>query len=674
MPNVMRFLGEAIAPEILAAAGESTDGDAKSFSMLAYTGGKMNVGFEFPVVVDLAGLALPKTQLPIYANHYSKNFIGHVDARDIVNDGATLALAGKITNTVSPLAQEIIAMSRNGTKWQASIGAAIEKAVTLKAGETKMVNGREVEGPAIIVRKARLYETSFVPLGADSNTSVNVAASHKISLENRSVNMDFAKWLEATFGVKAEDLTAEQVTKFQAQFDARGDASGAKEPEVKADGIREEIDAVKAELAEARRVNGIAKVCAAAPEIADKAVKGNWTVEQAESIAKEVADVRAARPQAFAIGSSENNQADAKVLEAAVLNGTIRATIREKKFDAKTLEAADKIGKLNSFQDLAIRAAALEGKTLPHRTNTNEFIRAALSVTGLSGILGNVANKSMLDGYDMVEQAWRQIASVASVNDFKTHTRYRLTSDMQYAKVGPGGEFSHGALDELSYTQRADTYGIMYSLTRQMIINDDLGALNSMARQLGIGAGDAINDAFWTEFMDNSTFFASGNSNVGTGALSITSLTSGVSTFKKQTKPNGRPLGWEPNILLVPVDLDVVAQQLYADLQVNERAIEDSATANPAPNSNPHRGKYRPVSSVFLSNSSYTNYSATAWYLLTDPMRASTIEVAYLNGVDMPTVESADADFNTLGIQFRGYHDFGVSKQDYRAGFRSTGA
>jgi len=70
------------------------------------------------------------------------------------------------------------------------------------------------------------------------------------------------------------------------------------------------------------------------------------------------------------------------------------------------------------------------------------------------------------------------------------------------------------------------------------------------------------------------------------------------------------------------------------------------------------------VSSVYLSNASFTGASSKAWYLLADPNRLPAIEVAFLNGVDRPTVEKTDADFNTLGIQFRGYIDFGVREQD----------
>ena len=42
--------------------------------------------------------------------------------------------------------------------------------------------------------------------------------------------------------------------------------------------------------------------------------------------------------------------------------------------------------------------------------------------------------------------------------------------------------------------------------------------------------------------------------------------------------------------------------------------------------------------------------------------------------MDRPTIERADADFNTLGIQFRGYIDFGVREQDWRGALKATGS
>jgi hypothetical protein len=104
----------------------------------------------------------------------------------------------------------------------------------------------------------------------------------------------------------------------------------------------------------------------------------------------------------------------------------------------------------------------------------------------------------------------------------------------------------------------------------------------------------------------------------------------------------------------------VIAEQLMKSVNLNE-----TTTANkPKPQANPHVGKFEVVSSSYLSNPSFPGYSSKAWYLFADPNRLPALEVAFLNGVDRPTVEKTDADFNTLGIQFRGYIDFGVREQD----------
>ncbi len=50
----------------------------------------------------------------------------------------------------------------------------------------------------------------------------------------------------------------------------------------------------------------------------------------------------------------------------------------------------------------------------------------------------NIANKMLLEGYNYIEDAWRQIAKIASVNDFKEHSRYRMTGTLQVRAGRPG--------------------------------------------------------------------------------------------------------------------------------------------------------------------------------------------------------------------------------------------
>jgi len=211
-----------------------------------------------------------------------------------------------------------------------------------------------------------------------------------------------------------------------------------------------------------------------------------------------------------------------------------------------------------------------------------------------------------------------------------------------------------------------------------MIINDDMGAFTDIPRQIGMGAAEAIADAVWGLWLSNPTqsdgkaFFHADHNNYAEGAdtaLSVDGLTDAEVKFGQQTKPNGKPLGIAASLLLVPTALKVPAEMLMKAMVLNE-----TTTANKGkPNTNPHVGKFDVVSSLYLSNSSFTGASSKAWYLLADTNRVPSIEVAFLNGVDRPTVEKTDADFNTLGIQFRGYIDFGVREQDFRGALRMKG-
>lgn len=240
--------------------------------------------------------------------------------------------------------------------------------------------------------------------------------------------------------------------------------------------------------------------------------------------------------------------------------------------------------------------------------------------------------------------------------------------------LGPTGKLKHGEVGETSYTNKAETYGKIFSLTRQDIRNDDLGALSNIRERLGRGAALKINSVFWTEFLDNATFFASGNSNYFTGASSVlqsSSLKTAVEKFSKQVDDDGEPMAITPRILLVPPELKETADELYVSTNVNTGG---SSTTDKVPNRNTHAGKYTPVMSAYLSNANYSGQSSTAWYLLADPLDLPTMEVVFLDGQEMPTIEEAEADFDTLGVQFRGYHDFGVSKHEYRAGVKSKGA
>jgi predicted RecA/RadA family phage recombinase len=82
---------------------------------------------------------------------------------------------------------------------------------------------------------------------------------------------------------------------------------------------------------------------------------------------------------------------------------------------------------------------------------------------------------------------------------------------------------------------------------------------------------------------------------------------------------------------------------------------------------------FQPVASARLSNPAYTGYSTAAWYMLADPADAPVMEVGFLDGKQEPIIETAQADFNTLGSQMRGHIHFGTKKAEYRGGVKMAG-
>ena len=424
--------------------------------------------------------------------------------------------------------------------------------------------------------------------------------------------------------------------------------------------------------AERTRVADIQKVCSGKhPAIEAKAIADGVSVEA--MTAKVLDAERDQRPSGdFRINTGAGGAEGPRVIEAALaLSGKLRNV--KDSFTERELDAADKHYRGLGIQELllqAAREAGYGGRSV--RTDVRSVLQAAFSNASIAGILGNTANKFLLAGFDAVEKTWRAISSIRNASDFKTMTSYRLTGVSQYEQVAPDGELKHGTLGEESWTNKVDTYGLILAITRQDITNDDLSALTIIPQRIGFGAGLKLNDEFWTAFLDNSTYFASGNSNYATGAataLSVDSLTAAELLFADQVDADSKPAGVTPEILLVPNALRVTASGLANDLELrNTTASTKYVTGNP------HAGKFSVETSSYLGNSSYTGYSIAAWYLIANPAALPVMEVAFLNGQESPTIETADADFSVLGIQMRGYHDFGCSQAEYRAGVKMLGA
>jgi hypothetical protein len=588
---------------------QAADGDSapagKKFRIVAYTGAPIRQGWSRePVVIDMAGMQLPATVPVVLGHDYSLGSIlgqgrPFIEGGQLIVEGEILASNGN--------ADQVAALAAAGYQFQASVGADVRRHQKIDAEGVTQVNGAAHVGPVRVVKASALREVSFVTLGADSQTSVAIAAE-----------------------ADEEFSMADNATQ-----------TPAEEPIV------------------ASAVEAPASVAVEATTVDHTDVIASLT-KKVEQMEKLIA-TRDERPAAPAVHMAQPTARTPEVIEAAfALQGGLPNV--EKQYDAKTLEAAGKIQRTTSLGEVLLSAAEEGGYTGSRRISAatlRPILAAAWATHSISGILSATVNKFLLAGFNGVESGWRSISAVRSVNDFKALTSYRLNGGMKFEKVAPGGELKNAAVSDESRTISAETYGIMTSVTRNDLINDDLGALTAVPQRIGRGGALKLNDVFWASFQDDSAFFTTGRGNKKTtaGALSLANLKAIATMFRKLKDPDGNPVAVDPRILLVPSDIELSA----AEIMGSALLVGGSSAA---PNVNVLAGRYQVVSTSYLS-------SAEDYYLLASPADMPVMEVAFLNGVQSPIVETAEADFNTLGVQMRGYFDFGVAKAEYLAGVKA---
>ncbi len=677
---------------------EAAEGEKKlpTFTMTAYNGGPMFPGGWYeqdPIIIDLAGMETAQS-VPIDYGHGTD--IGHTTAVDkAVKSLKTTGVLSAFTadagqqDASAIAARKVVRMGGNGFPFQASIAPSVlrSKIEFVKAGETAKVNGRTFPGPVHVARQSILKKIAILPLGADSTTSTTVAASPK---KETAMN-PFDTWLVANdFDPAIVNANPKMKAKLEAQHRAEINPPVVQTVQVaaaKTTSFDEKMLAIEAENTRIRyiedRTAQVAEAHAGNPEMTKTlrelcatAIGDKGTDQRAYDLAL----MRLDRGHVPNMIIAHQPQLNSDVVEAA-LTKHMKTPGREDMFDEKTLTASDKIYKhgLSLLEAIGVAAKKNGWRSESVKADLRAACKAAFRDLEASGpstisiptVIGNIANKYMRLGFDSVESSWRGISAIRPVSDFKEITSFSLTGDLTYEEVAPGGEIKHGTLGETTYTNKATTYGKLLGLDRRDLINDDAGALDSAGKRLGRGGALKFNAVFWACWLDDTAFFPTNASlsNYDSGSdslLTAVGLDNMTSIFEMQTDPDGNPMGLSPAILLVPVPLHGSALTLMQSEMLN--LVSTTSAVNGQ--ANIWRGRYTVVKSQYLAGSSAI---LKCWYLLANPNDLPAIESCFLNGVEMPTVESADMDFDRLGITLRGFHDFGVRKQEYRAAVKSKG-
>ncbi len=759
------FFISAVTAATINAAESSEDGKPKlsTFAGRAYTGAPMKPeGWGLPLVVDLDGVKVPSQHRPVLRQHNHEQIVGHTTEVKVTTgkDGG-IDIAGPFSGE-SQHVDKVRVPASNGFQWQLSIGATPVRTEFVEAGQTVSVNGRDFAGPGTISRETELGEISFVPLGADGDTSATVQASNR---KGRVMNFQSAlkqicagKYSdeeidkmsddEAKANLKkcmnaADDEPDEDDKKKKDDEKAKAKAADEEEKKTEAASLARIKANRKAEANDLRRADSIRasvskygilqiEVDGKKVNLAAHAIEEGWSEEKTELHA-----LRAARPgqevgQSPHFYSTSQPEVSGAVLECAVFDalrqnfklfdddfyqigddGKRRVSKGEQKriqadlnhrYPDQVRQAAHTMfrGQIGLKQMLAICAQGT-GYRGPENFGMGEWgtvanhlatIKADSSTVNTPATLANVQNKFMLQGYMFTEQAFMEIASILPVKDLKPTKSVQLFGDFQFQQLNPGGEIQHATMGDNPYANQAKIYSRMITLELQYIINDDLGMFGQVPMMLGRGWGLAMNDRFWTVFMNpgfddggSTNFYAathtitgqSANSNLSSGAT--TNLTSeGLRLanvlFANQVDPAGKPLGIDPEILVYPPELDNAALELMNAQFIIMAGLASTSAATKQPNTNIWKGRYKPVMSRYLNKSAYTGFSTAAWYLLANPGIIPVVQIVALGGQLTPTVQTASQDwqFNTLGISMRGWGGFDAAAQNFRGAVKSAGS
>jgi hypothetical protein len=347
---------------------------------------------------------------------------------------------------------------------------------------------------------------------------------------------------------------------------------------------------------------------------------------------------------------------------------------------AGTVTADERKAHDNSFAGFSLVEIARHAL---HLTNVNtgqmsrmELVGRAFTSSDFPLILANQANKSMLKGYDEAPETWNTWAQTGNLTDFKQASRVNLSTFDNLDLVSEDGEYKYGSFSENGENIQLATYGKLFAISRQAIINDDLGMFTRVPSSMGRAASRTVGNLAYGVITSNPlmsdglALFAGtaigtdhGNLNLG-GAAVISAASVGLARqgMARQTDSAANAVGLNirPQFLIVPLALEDVANVLMA----SEFNPSDVSSNNRAPNV--ARNTLEVVVDARLDAD-----SSTRWYESAG-QSFDTIEVAFLDGNQAPTLEQQNG-WSIDGTEFKVRIDVAAAPMDFRTWQRNDG-
>ena len=321
------------------------------------------------------------------------------------------------------------------------------------------------------------------------------------------------------------------------------------------------------------------------------------------------------------------------------------------------------------LRDMAVECVLRKGIANPRGMDDDALLREAFSPDSqFSNILSDAANKSMAIAYQAAETTYQAWTARGSNPNFKPAKVYQISDAGDLLPITQSGEFKFDEMSDQGITKSIATFGRAWAFSRQAVINDDLESLTKIPAAYARAAARGINKLVYkllgenAAIYDNTALFHDDHANLASvgGIINTTNVGAGRAAMRKQKGLRGiETLNIASKYMLLPTYLDTQAQRFLMS-----PADPDSLNSGVP---NVFKDKLIPVVDAELDD-----YGLTAWYLAANPSDIDTIEVTYLNGKNLPTIES-EASFDYLGVKWRIYIDYGVTVLDFRGLYKNPG-
>jgi ATP-dependent Clp protease, proteolytic subunit ClpP len=271
-------------------------------------------------------------------------------------------------------------------------------------------------------------------------------------------------------------------------------------------------------------------------------------------------------------------------------------------------------------------------------------------------ILIDVAHKSLLKGWETAAENFDQFTSRGTLTDFRAAKRVGLGDFGYLPQVGEGEEYTYGTIGDEGASVALATYGQLFTITRQAILNDDMHLLTKIPEKMGQAARATIAKLVFALLTGNAIaqdgkklFDASHKNSFDNAALDVANIDKAIQMMNGFVNTRGEPLAIEPDFMLLPTSLYTRAKQVLGSASVEGADINSGII-------NPIRDIVPTVKSARLQVA-----DPKSWYLI----NKEAIEVSYLDGIDTPYIEQQNG-FTVDGVSTKVRIDAGVNVIDYR--------